>query len=167
MVAGDEMGDELLARFRPFRGRRGDRATGCLASGSLRQRIRSLGEWCSASLSFLRASEPLSTSFQSWRPAGVTALFASAGAGGDGCLEVESLGVASAGLLTLSRSMTGAWKWKACSLLLVVLETGSGGSGWGAVVLETGLLLDLCHCCRCPCQCPPITEDSDKNRSSC
>lgn len=102
LEAGDDIGDELLARFRRLRGNNGDMSTGWLAWWSLRQRTRSLGDWCTSSLG---ASDRFKISCQVGRLAGVTALLTllGAGTGGEAGLEVRALG-ASGALLTVSGS---------------------------------------------------------------
>lgn len=131
--AGDEIGDELLARFRPLRGSSGDMATGWPTSLSLRQRTRWPGERFSASRG---ASGLLSRSCHVVRPAGVTALSVLTRAGGEGRF----------GVVSLASGSGGASNWKVCSLLFVFAETGRGGGG--TVVRAAGPLFDRCHCGR-------------------
>jgi hypothetical protein len=135
LEAGDEIGDELLARFRPLRGSSGDMATGWSVSSSLRQRIRWPGEKFSSSWG---ASGLLSRSCHVVRPAGVTALSALPRAGGDSRFDAVSLALAS--------GSGGASNWKPCSLFFVFAETGRGGGG--AAVRAAGPLFDRCHCGR-------------------
>lgn len=148
--AGEEMGDELLARFRPLRVSSGDMARGWLESSSLRHRMRSPGERFSSSWG---ASGLLSKSCHAVRLAGVATVTALSGsevaAWFEPVLRVSEPGWAS--------------NWKACSLVFVFAETGKGRGGM-VVVWGWGLLLDRCHCGRWGCQHRPRVWEHFKTR---
>ena len=152
-AAGDDAGDELLARrFRPLRASSGDMAgfDGTLASFS--HTSLSLGDVSSSSR---RVSGTPRRSCHVRRPTGVVAWFAALGARGVAFSDFASGGFSfcDSGPATAVRSGSlssaldcGGSNWKACNLLRVEFDRGTGG--FGAAVAALGLLFDRCHCWR-------------------
>lgn len=145
LEAGDEIGDELRARFRPWRSKRGDVTAGPAAEGSFRQEMRCPGE---RSWSSLVVVGLVNMFCHGGRVAAVSSGLAGSRAGGEFSFSVvseSSRAPPSPFTVVPESSWAGpSVNWKAWSLDLVAVEAGMGG-GCGR---GTGLLTERCHCRR-------------------
>lgn len=141
-VAGDDIGEELRARFLPFRFIIGDNAAAYSVSCWLFQSNLSFGEEISASFS-AGAAFGSSKSLQFNRVTGVAAFLTTPALATAASWGLVGVPLASLGAEAIDSSSVGLY-WNLLSFFFVTSETGGNGLGLCACKLA-GWLCDRCH----------------------